>query len=48
MKLHTWSAAEPYITLEAYGEMRWATVGNVASAVINAFLKDNYAALTGK
>ena len=48
VKLHTWSAAEPYITLEAYSEMRWANVGNTASAIINTFLKDNYAALTGK
>lgn len=48
VKIHTWSADEPYITLEAFEKMRWANVGNVASAVINTFLKDNYAALTGK
>jgi hypothetical protein len=48
VKIHTWSAEEPYITLEAFEMMRWASVGNTASAIINTFLKDNYAALTGK
>ena len=48
VKIHTWSAEEPYITLEAYEKMRWSSVGNAASAIINTFLKDNYAALTGK
>jgi hypothetical protein len=48
VKLHTWRADEPYITLEAFEMLRWARVGNTASAIINTFLKDNYAALTGK
>jgi hypothetical protein len=46
--LHSWSAKEPYITLEASEMMRWGNAGNAAAAIINAFLKDNYAALTGK
>jgi hypothetical protein len=46
--IHSWSAKEPYVTLEASDTMRWASAGNAAAAIINTFLKDNYAALTGK
>lgn len=48
VKLHTWSADEPWITLEAFQNARWANVGNAAAAILNDFMKDNYVALKAK
>lgn len=48
-KLHTWSAEEPYITLEVYQEGgRWSAIGNVVADTLNTFMKDNYVTLKAK
>lgn len=46
-KLHSYSAEEPYWTFEAYHSERWSDVADVASQLIDDFVEDHYAALTG-
>lgn len=47
-KLHTATEAEPWLTLDVFGEQRWANAGNNAAGVVSDYIRAHSAILAGQ